>query len=428
LSELSDELYQFGEDVPPSRKTKKLRGLPDETSDIRKLTDMTAELLDCSQCGERSVSEVRLRLETFRSKSLSDEGSSLCLLVAEGPLTDGWHEFSIHGRQQWQKSVPSARAGILADFNSTKKQMFTGLQAQDWHATRPKHHGCICELLRASTQRHSDWYKFNIELDPKIAGVRNHKPQERLYKGLASQKQLTLKHLLASAGKDWTRFAKLSLAVIVSYSLFYLYGSRWACEKWSRLNITLFLDGHRMPLRPFLSSDPDRRGGPLNDPDGQHQYPEVLELGVILLEIHLGQSLESFLGCQDTFSEHDDLWLGALKVFQMRRLHIESLAHREAIKKCLAPDFLMDNSCDVEALRASLFSYVVQPLEEELQKNFGDELESAQSLDEVAERDIDLAAYNLSITAERQVSSFSIPEIKLPPAVASRPSFIRRSG
>ena len=103
LSELSDELTRFGEDVPPSQRAKRLRGLPAATSDIRELANMTAELLDCSKCEGRNVSEVRLRLETFRSKSPSEEANSLCLLVADSPSRNSWHEFSIHGRRQWQK-------------------------------------------------------------------------------------------------------------------------------------------------------------------------------------------------------------------------------------------------------------------------------------------------------------------------------------
>jgi hypothetical protein len=106
--------------------------------------------------------------------------------------------------------------------------------------------------------------------------------------------------LLASQDKDWTELAKMALGVILAYSLFYLYGGPWAKERWSRTNLFFFTDGTHIPLRLFLSSDPQKVGGPLHDPDGHHKYPEFLELGVILLEIHLGKKLESYLGSRQT--------------------------------------------------------------------------------------------------------------------------------
>jgi hypothetical protein len=285
-----------------------------------------------------------------------------------------------------------------------------------WRASQPTRFPCICGILQKFTHRQSDWCRFHIELDPDIGVVQSHNPQQKLYKGITTKNQLTLKHLLAHGGKDWSRFAKLSLAVILSYSLFYLYGSRWVSERWSRLNIFFFVDSGRMPLRPFLSSDPKKQSGPLSDPDGQHRYPEVLELGVILLEIHLGRDLESFLGREDPISEYDDLWFAAQEAFQMRRLHIESLSHREAIKKCLAPDFSMDIICDADALRRSLFSHVVHPLEEELRKTFKDELEHSETLDEVAEQKIDLGivASTLLVSSNKIYIPRTAPESNQP--------------
>lgn len=193
--------------------------------------------------------------------------------------------------------------------------------------------------------------------------------------------------------------AKLALAVIVSYSLFHFYGSHWAKDRWSRLNIVFFADaqqGHT-PLRPFLSSDPEGRGAPLTDPRGSHRYPEILELGIILLEIHLGTSLENsgFLYPGTDTSVYDSRWLGARQVFQDRRLYIGSVVFRNAIDQCLKCDFSLLSTDDSPTMRDQivrnrLFNEIVKPLEGELQRNFKDDL-LHDSLDEDAARNINLA-------------------------------------
>jgi len=237
----------------------------------------------------------------------------------------------------------------------------------------------------------SDFYRLNIVLDSAGTGIQSHKPDERTHMEMSLQQQVNLKTLLASQDKDWTELAKMALGVILAYSLFYLYGGPWAKERWSRTNFFFFTDGTHIPLRLFLSSDPQKVGGPLHDPDGHHKYPEFLELGVILLEIHLGKRLESYLGFKADITNYNELWCGACKVFRERRLHILSTVYRGAVEKCLKPDFSISGICDDQKLRDSFFKEIVKPLEIELGKNF-QEFISLESLDEDAEKNIDLGA------------------------------------
>lgn len=263
---------------------------------------------------------------------------------------------------------------------------------ESWRTAKPKRHACLCEALHKHNRAQSAWWSLRLELGTRCEGVKGHNPQKRSYKAAALSHQRTLESLLSSTSKDWTSFAKLTLAVMMSHSLCYLYGSVWASERWSRLNIVFFSDGEHTPLRPFLSSDPMKARGPLTDPDGQHQYPELLELGIILLEIHLGRSIEDFRGYRQKILNYDELWLESQRAFDERRLHIESLVYREAIRKCLAPNFSMSNTCDALTLKKAIYQEVVKPLQEELVKNFRDEFASLQYLDDTAEQKIDLAS------------------------------------
>jgi hypothetical protein len=116
-----------------------------------------------------------------------------------------------------------------------------------------------------------------------------------------------------------------------------------------------------LPFQLFLSSDPQKLGAPLHDPDGNHKYPEFLELGVILLEIRLGQKLGSYLRLGTDISNYADLWWGASKAFQERKLHIMSRVYRDAIDRCLKPDFSVSGTGADQKLRDSLFRHIVKP-------------------------------------------------------------------
>jgi hypothetical protein len=355
------------------------------------LADGVARAVACTICKHEILPDLRLRLGIFHDWTVHSEDRCLCVLVSGDETQDHWHEILVHGKQEDRYAITCPLN--LSTNSASVTVRFVDPNVNDtksWRTAKPKHHTCICEALRKHTPIQSAWGSLSLELDPRCNGVKGHELQERTYNAAALTQQRTLKSLLSSTSKDWTSFAKLTLAVMVSYSLCYLYGSMWASERWSRLNIIFFSDGKHTPLRPFLSSDPMKLRGPLNDPDGQHQYPELLELGIILLEIHLGRSLENFLEHKEKISNYDDLWLESLRAFRKRRLHIESLVHREAIKRCLAPDFLMSGTCDSETLRKTIYQEVVRPLEQELLKNFRDEFTSLQRLDDTAEQNIDL--------------------------------------
>lgn len=116
-----------------------------------------------------------------------------------------------------------------------------------------------------------------------------------------------------------------------------------------------------------------------------HRYPEVLELGVILLELHLGQRLEDFLGLKQELSGARDFFLHAMKAFTCQKEHIFSLRYRNAIDTCLRPDPKLGPNPTMQDVRMLLFQYVVRPLEEELTSNFK-EWFSPGCLDEQAEK------------------------------------------
>ena len=126
------------------------------------------------------------------------------------------------------------------------------------------------------------------------------------------------------------------------------------------------------------------------DPESFHGYPEILELCVILLEIHIGQSLESYLDDETVITTDDDLFAAASETFEREKQNIMSLGFRNAIRKCLEVSFDLDNSDSSQAPRKWLFKEVIGPIELEIQRSFNNFI-SIDRLDEEAETILDLA-------------------------------------
>lgn len=210
---------------------------------------------------------------------------------------------------------------------------------------------------------------------------------ERTIKQDSLKEEVNLKDILASPQKEWPETSKWALAVILAWSLHHLYGGLWVRGGWSREKIVFFRSGSRIPLRTFLgvSDIQTKEDGRSKEAFSLHRYPEILELGVILLELHLGQRLEDFLELKRELYGARDFSFHAMSAFSRRKQHIFSLRYRNAIDTCLHPDTKLGPNPSMQDVRDLLFKHVVKPLEEELVSNF-QEWFSAGNLDEQAEK------------------------------------------
>jgi len=91
---------------------------------------------------------------------------------------------------------------------------------------------------------------------------------------------------------------------------------------------------------------------------------------VIFLEIHIGQSLDSYLDNETEVTTEDELFAAACEAFQCEKQNIMSLGFRSAIAKCLEVSFDLGNGSSSQATRKWLFSEVIEPIELEMQRSF----------------------------------------------------------
>jgi hypothetical protein len=212
---------------------------------------------------------------------------------------------------------------------------------------------------------------------------------------------ITLETLLRTRNKRWTGTGQFTLGLILAYSLFYLYGGRWAKGRWGRKTIIFYEHDRKIYPKPFLCSAPDKLNGPARGDDSMHKFPEILELGIILLEIHIDQDLSSYLDL-DPIAEtetSDELLLRASLVFEAEKQRMASPFYRDAIEWCLEVyhDFDKDGKdMAFQGLRTALFEQVICPLECEIRRTFSQWV-SVDHLDEDEEAErIDLAPKSAS--------------------------------
>lgn len=265
---------------------------------------------------------------------------------------------------------------------------------------------CICGYYQ-------DWFRpqhwrLNVQLlGSKLAGHWVDETRSLPVKSL--QHQVDLK-VMSRQGLTMPGIAKMTLSVILAYSLFYLYGGPWSRGRWKRDHIVFFVDdNNKIPMRPFLKTPVSSQShkGKEAAREEIHRYPEFLELAIMLLEINYGQSLESMLSMDECIQSLNDSWCAASEVFNHRKLDIEKPGLRRAIALCLKPDFGMDfanhGAPDHDNVRSKLMKDVVQPLEQDLEYAFKDFI-SVDGLDD---------------EAPKILLPFTRPEADSAPAIAS---------
>jgi hypothetical protein len=173
------------------------------------------------------------------------------------------------------------------------------------------------------------------------------------------------------------------IAVLLSHTLLQFCGSAWLSEHWDKGSIS-FLQ-HSCGDRLVLSTDLQvhQIGPDLDAPDRFHQYPGILALGIILLEMELRKTIETARSEQDEEPNPNTNVDVALKMFD----DIQDNAmpdFKAAVEACLInfdciqesredkDDIIYhrDKLYDSMALRNKIYQEIIVPLERELCTSF----------------------------------------------------------
>lgn len=202
-------------------------------------------------------------------------------------------------------------------------------------------------------------------------GQHAHLSHEQLVRSLAAMASpVSLVDLIAARSEEWSIASQLALGFILASSLCYLYQGSWVTEgSWCPERIVLHhTPESRVHLRAFLSTAQSVNQAQQSN---FYKYPDIRELGVALLEIHLGKPLSmcpprplqdqgTTPWTQNTRFHH------ALCILQDRVANFHTSSYWHAINTCLRFDTVAGACVSDQDVREVLFRQVVQPLERDL--------------------------------------------------------------
>ena len=281
--------------------------------------------------------DLMLRLGTYR-EDRGSEAEALCFLLSQTDHILRWREVHVHHQRNVGPPDHSHEA------------------AQ-----------CICCYLEAYAVTHD--IRIDIELANDILQPYMGEPKQRLF-DLQDARAVDLGSLLSEHDKRWTVQARWTLAIIVAYGLLYLYEMLKDKGVWTQENIVFFNHRGSIPLRPFfrISADPPENK-PIKTQPILHGCPEILNLGIILLELEIGRSVDDFHNDGIKSGSSNDAYLRAWDAFKKIEMNIESIPYRMVLKACLTRTTFASVGDDVAGWREIFFHNIIQPLETEITRS-----------------------------------------------------------
>lgn len=174
---------------------------------------------------------------------------------------------------------------------------------------------------------------------------------------------------------------KITLAVLISYTVLYLSGTSWLRPGWDKSIFFLLKAAHEHSfiLKPLVASWTCRRESiKRKEPEFIHTHQDLLQLGIVLLEIFLKEPIEDFRE-EDKDVGHPDQLEEDTNFFAADRKHADidwdvHENYKAAVAACLrcnipvpGPPFHGDD-CDAQINQYCSYIYdnIIRPLELEL--------------------------------------------------------------
>ncbi|GLA99041.1 hypothetical protein AtubIFM57143_007342 [Aspergillus tubingensis] len=235
--------------------------------------------------------------------------------------------------------------------------------------------------------------------------------------------QVSLRDIIKNQPSRLTEKMKRVLSVLLAYSVLHLHGTPWLRPSNFRPdNIFFYGTSTAIPLKPYIHTslaetvdNPEHtnQDGDV-DPDDLplHPYPEIVMLAVMLIELYVVQPLHT-LASQFGVQECDNLE----SVDENTRYRIAIAAfdrfkdefpdnYRQAVDKCLDPNIALgpdDEELSEQALKHLISESIVQPLEDELHRGFGNTVH-IDKLDDIVQK------MDLNSWGQIQPTTPSLPE------------------
>ncbi|KAJ9613479.1 hypothetical protein H2200_003421 [Cladophialophora chaetospira] len=227
----------------------------------------------------------------------------------------------------------------------------------------------LCKLIQRA---HTDQSTLEIVFEQnKLWQTRSRRNSLSIQK----QKDITLKEFLSASSSRMNLRDKWILGVVLAHAALHGSGSPWLSKNWSKEHISFFKkDDSPMPdlRRPFLRVQLDDTSQARNQVKKLWKVDTSLEtLGVLLLEIHSGQPIESKWTKEDLGEDGQPNAFTNLTTAcrMLKELEFDVIdGYKSAVRACL--DAEMSSSENIEHFSKQVYERIVLPLERELENGF----------------------------------------------------------
>ncbi|KAJ5770966.1 Peptidase S8/S53 subtilisin/kexin/sedolisin [Penicillium nucicola] len=375
------------------------------------------ELKDC-ECQPMHDFGVRLCLGTFQYLSSAEEDvDPLCAFEMFLSMKQEWHEADVHFAK-----------GAAMTFGQRNTP---GPLKPKAHAMKVKK---LCEPIKK--RKPFDRIKLKIDEDGLLWKLRSEKGSFTIDETKAP---VSLQQIIQNQREALTDKTKRILAVLLSYAVLYLHETPWLPPTWGPSSILFFhTTSAAIPLKPFIqtqlaqtstrnhqasysASEPAECLSPELDPDDIdpddmmiHQCPEVVALGIMLMELYLTTTFDKLAEKFNVpVSEYTSL--DAELVFENCKSEIpENSQFYWAVQKCLDSKIWEDDNgskLSGQVLRTTIYQQIVRPLEDELSQAFSSI--SIEDLDRIAQT-LDLGSWGQTFQGQQMgAQNFDVPKESL---------------
>ncbi|ORY18207.1 hypothetical protein BCR34DRAFT_610480 [Clohesyomyces aquaticus] len=187
---------------------------------------------------------------------------------------------------------------------------------------------------------------------------------------------ITLREVIKKS-RTITYDCRAVIAILISYSVLYMMGSTWLPPSWDSGRFRFLLDVDKMPhlRRPLIGSGfcADSDGEETIPPGEIHQYPDILQLGILLLEIFIRCPIRSRrddnadIGDPHNITMDTDFFTAARVLDEDWKDTTTFQAYRRAVEACLYPEsILADPTPGMVDPTSYIQKEIIAPLERDL--------------------------------------------------------------
>lgn len=210
----------------------------------------------------------------------------------------------------------------------------------------------------------------------------NHESIKSLADLLSEQNRDSASPIVAAGDLPLARGERLGLALTVASSVLQLYGTPWLHQYWSKSDILVDMTCSKEIFERAFISEQFPPPTTSDVPGYKLSYPfrnlNLFYLGVMLIEITLGRTLESMRTEDDPLNENGEPDMLthlsiARRVLEMGTVTTEAgFRYGEVVYRCIWTEFgVLNTSLDNADFRRAVYDGVIAPLEEDLKNFYG---------------------------------------------------------